>query len=89
MIFISAATEFKEKFLECAKSNESTNNTKNEDKLAEDLSALKVKDEKDSKEEESPKENGDAESSEKESDSTTETPKLTTETTDETTSTKD
>jgi len=85
-----SATEFKDKFLECAKSSDNTENKKNEDKLAEDLSALKVKDEKDCKEEETkPKENGNTESSEKEPESTTETPKPTTETPGETTSTKD
>ena len=76
--------------MECAKSSDNTENKKNEDKLAEDLSALKVKDEKDSKEGETkPKENGNTEPSEKEPDSTTETPKPTTETPGETTSTKD
>ena len=75
-----AATEFKEKFDECAMLMGKADN--NEDKLAEDLSALKVKDEKDGTEEGSPKENGNTESSENKPESTTETSKSATDTTE-------
>lgn len=72
-----SATEFKDKFEECAKlsGNGSTDDAK---KLADDLSALNVKDEKDKTEEEV-KENGKSEKGKKTADSTVEALKSTTE----------
>ena len=76
-LFLLAATEFKDKFEECAKlsGNGSTDDAK---KLADDLSALNVKDEKDKTEEEV-KENGKSEKGKKTADSTVEALKSTTE----------